>query len=61
MLTRGRSRSALNDATCQVRSSISCLSEALLGIGETLVTAGWGATSEMRSAQRAATSKLHSG
>jgi hypothetical protein len=52
MLARRRSRSVLSDATCRVRSSISCLSEALLGVGETLVTAGWGVTSEMRSAQR---------
>jgi hypothetical protein len=61
MLARRRSRSALSDATCRVRSSISCLSEALLGGGEMLANAGWGATLEMGAAQRAATSKLYSG
>jgi hypothetical protein len=61
ILARRRSRSVLSDATRSVRSSVSCLSEALLGFGETLATAGWGVTSEMRYAQRAATSKLHSG
>jgi hypothetical protein len=41
--------SALSDATCLLRSSISCLSDALLGVGATLATAGWGVTSEMHS------------
>jgi hypothetical protein len=60
-LCRRCSRSALSDATCRMRSSISSLNEALLGVGEMLATAGWGATSEMQSSQRAAMSKLHSG
>jgi hypothetical protein len=51
---------ALSAATWRERSSISCRSVVLLGVGPTLASGGWDATSEMRSAQRAAASKLHS-
>jgi hypothetical protein len=50
----------LSAATWRERSSISCRSVVLLGGGPTLASAGWGATSKMRSSQRAAASKLHS-
>jgi hypothetical protein len=58
-LIRRRSCSVLSAANWRERSSIFCRS-VLLGGGPTLAGAGWGATSEMRSAQRAAASKLHS-
>jgi hypothetical protein len=54
-----RSCSVLSASTWQERSSISCRS-AVLGGGLTLASASWGATSQMRSAQRAAASELHS-
>jgi hypothetical protein len=58
-MVRRRACSVLSAATWRERLSISCRS-VMLGGGPTLASAGWDAISEMRSAQRAAASKLHS-
>jgi hypothetical protein len=59
-LVRRRSCWVLSAATWRERSSISCRSVVFLGGGPTLTNVGWGATSEMPSAQRGAASKPHS-
>jgi hypothetical protein len=60
-LVQRHSFSAVSAATWWERSSIPCRSVALSGGGPTLTSAVWGVTSEMRSVQRAAESKLPSG
>jgi hypothetical protein len=51
----------VSDATWREGSSISCRSTVSSGGGIMLAGAGWGATSELRSTQRAAELKLSSG